>query len=179
MAKNRGRGGAASPPYDTEPPTDEEIEEMIERDIAQHEADLIAEELEQKAEARFNAEVGERLRHLREVLGLTLTDVAKRLEVTRQTLSNYESGRTPLRASVIRELAEMYEASCDWILGVKDDIEVRTSNNGRTLYMRESSPRIYPASVKTKDDMEGYDMMLQEKAMEEEERMIAEINDHY
>lgn len=84
-----------------------------------------------------------------------------------------------MRASVIRELAEMYEASCDWILRVKDDIEVRTSNNGRTLYMRESSPRIYPASVKTKDDMEGYDMMLQEKAMEEEERMIAEINDRY
>ena len=103
----------------------------------------------------------------------------RRLEVTRQTLSNYESGRTPLRARAIRELAEIYEASCDWILGLEDNIEVGTSNNGRTLYMRESSPKIYPASVKTKDAMDAYDMMMQERLAEQAERIMAEINEHF
>ena len=109
------------------------------------------------AESRFNEEVGERLRHVREVLGLQLIEVANQLNVTRQTLSNYESGRTPLRASVIRELAEIYDIPCDWILGVHDQIEIHSSSNGRTLYMRETSPRIYPASVNSNEDRQKWD----------------------
>ena len=122
------------------------------------------ERLAAEAESRFNNEVGERLRHVREVLGMTVTSVANRLNVTRQTLSNYESGRTPLRASVIRELAEIYSISCDWILGAEDNIEINvSSSDGRSLYMRESSPRLYPASVKTDADKDAWDQAWRDK----------------
>lgn len=182
MARNRKKGGVSTSP----PPTDSvvkiftnNVEPTMEDDESEPIAAVLIDEQEEDSESRFNREVGERLRHLREVLGMTLTDVARKLEVTRQTLSNYESGRTPLRASVIRELAEIYEASCDWILGVENDIEIQTNANGRSLYMRERSPQIYPASVKTEDDKHGYDMVLQEKAMEEAQRQFAEYGDQY
>ena len=180
MARRVRKGGSISPPnHSIEPMTEEDINAVLGIDGIESVTALVVDEQEEDSESSFNREVGGRLRHLREVLGMTLTDVAGRLEVTRQTLSNYESGRTPLRASVIRELAEIYEASCDWILGVKDDIEIQTNSNGRSLYMRERSPQIYPASVKTEDDKQGYDIMLQEKAMEEEERRIAEYGNQY
>ena len=182
MASNRKKGGVSTSPPPTNrivPLSAEAVEAIVEDDDSKPIAAMLADEQEEDSESRFNREVGERLRHLREVLGMTLTDVTRRLEVTRQTLSNYESGRTPLRASVIRELAEIYEASCDWILGVENDIEIQTNANGRSLYMRERSPQIYPASVKTEDDKQGYDMMLQEKAMEEAQRQFAEYGDQY
>lgn len=100
-----------------------------------------------EAEAGFNKEVGERLRHIREVHGLTITEVASRLNVTRQSLANYELGKTPVRASVMRELAEMYHVPGDWILGLRDDFEVRVEQSkGRTVTLSETSPQIVSVS---------------------------------
>lgn len=170
MAKRIGASPGGDKKVDDRVRSEEEmspegVDALIDAQVEEFNAQKEAERLAAEAEQRFNTEVGERLRHLREVLGLTVTEVANQLNVTRQTLSNYESGRTPLRASVIRELAEIYEASCDWILGTRNDIEINVmTNGGRSLYMRESSPCIYPASVKTEEEKEAWEAAQSAKA---------------
>ena len=64
------------------------------------------------------------------------------LSVTRQTLSNYESGKTPMRADVIRSLCELYGISPSWMLGIDDELYHKSLRNGRMIELREKSPSI-------------------------------------
>ncbi len=49
-----------------------------------------------------------RLRELREKAGLTVQEVAVRLETTFVTVHNWESGKPTVRLDVLPQLAEMY-----------------------------------------------------------------------
>ncbi len=91
----------------------------------------------------FDASVGERTAHLRRLLSLSQSEVAEKLGVTRQTLANYESGKTPMRASVIRQLCDIYQCSSEWILGITDLLEIYRTINGRSIRLHEISPKIW------------------------------------
>lgn len=91
---------------------------------------------------RFDREVGERAEHIRAVLSLPQQMVAEQIGVTRQTLSNYESGRTPMRAGTIRALCETYGVPASWLLGMDDELYHKSTINGRRLEIREKSPSI-------------------------------------
>lgn len=54
----------------------------------------------------FDQQVGERAKHIREILSMTMQEVADQLGVTRQTLGNHENGATPMRADVVRALCD-------------------------------------------------------------------------
>lgn len=90
----------------------------------------------------YDKAIGERAAHIRSVLSLSMSEVAERLSVTRQTLSNYESGKTPMRADVIRSLCEVYGVSPSWLLGIDDELHHKSRMNGRTIELREKSPSI-------------------------------------
>ncbi len=90
----------------------------------------------------YDVAVGERASHMRKVLSMTSNEVADRLNVTRQTLSNYESGKTPMRADVIRSLCEIYDIDPSWLLGISDEVRQRSLRNGRTIELYERSPSI-------------------------------------
>jgi len=65
--------------------------------------------------------LGKRLKQARKNKGLTQDYVAKILGTTYQTISNYERGiRDPDTDSLTR-LANLYEISIDWLLGLTDD----------------------------------------------------------
>lgn len=93
---------------------------------------------------RYDREIGERAAHIRNVLTLSQAEVATKLGVTRQTLSNYESGRTPMRAGVVRSLCEVYGILPAWLLGMTDELYYKGNNNGRSIELREQSPSIQP-----------------------------------
>ena len=90
----------------------------------------------------YDVAIGERAAHIRNVLSLSMSDVAEKLNITRQTLSNYESGRTQMRADVIRSLCEVYAISPSWLLGIDDELYHRSGRNGRVIELREESPSI-------------------------------------
>ena len=90
----------------------------------------------------YDVAVGERAAHIRNVLSLSMTEVAGNLNITRQTLSNYESGKTPMRADVIRSLCEVYGASPSWLLGIDNKLYHKSMRNGRTIELYEESPSI-------------------------------------
>lgn len=104
-----------------------------------------------RSATRFNREVGERLEHIRNVLGMSQKVVADQLGVTRQTLSNYESGRNSMSAGIVRAVCEIYCIPPSWLLGIDDELYHKATVNGRHIEIREKSPSI----ASPLDDVEG------------------------
>ena len=95
-----------------------------------------------RSATRFNREVGERLEHMRNILGMSQQVVADQLGVTRQTLSNYESGRNSMSAGNVRAVCEIYRIPPTWLLGIDDELYLKATVNGRHIEIREKSPSI-------------------------------------
>jgi transcriptional regulator with XRE-family HTH domain len=59
----------------------------------------------------------DRLRNLRQDNDITQLDLAKRLHVTRQTLSNWETQKSEPNNEFLIRLADYFEVSTDYLLG--------------------------------------------------------------
>lgn len=69
-------------------------------------------------------ELGQRLRELRTLAGLTLDEAGKRIGASKQTLYKYETGIiTNIPLDKIEELAKLYRVSPAEIMGWSDDDE--------------------------------------------------------
>lgn len=72
---------------------------------------------------------GERLKSLRKKKGLTIEQVAEMLELGRSTYAGYETeGRKPQLETIIK-LAQFYNTSADYILGLTDNPQSREEEN--------------------------------------------------
>lgn len=67
-----------------------------------------------------------RLRFLRNEKGESLEKIAKFLNVTIQTISNYETEKRDMTPDTILKLSEYFEVSTDYLLGKSD---IRTPNS--------------------------------------------------
>lgn len=62
----------------------------------------------------------------RELRGLKQKDLAKKLGITTQALSNFERGKAPFPAGRVRRLARALDMEIDlMIMGIVDDYEMR------------------------------------------------------
>lgn len=61
-----------------------------------------------------------RIRDLREDSDLNQTQVAEKLNITQQQYQLYESGKREIKLSLIIELAQFYNVSIDYIVGLTD-----------------------------------------------------------
>lgn len=61
--------------------------------------------------------IGERLKLLRESRGLSQSELARRIGVPNQSVSNYERGFRQPPAEFIHKVADFYEVSVDYLLG--------------------------------------------------------------
>ena len=95
-------------------------------------------------EKKYDAQIGERAKHIREVLGITRSEVADMLGVNPASITNYEHGKTPMRASTIRSLCGIYGVSATWLLGIEDTLHYKGEINGRKVEIIEESPSIEP-----------------------------------
>ena len=68
-----------------------------------------------------------RIKQLREEKRMTQIRLGIELEVNQVTISGYESGRSYPSIPVLIKMSKLFNASCDYILGVSD---VRTVMNG-------------------------------------------------
>ena len=62
-----------------------------------------------------------RIRALREDHDLKQRDVAERLHCSQQVYSNYELGQRDIPTSVLIALAELYQVSVDYLLGLTNN----------------------------------------------------------
>jgi transcriptional regulator with XRE-family HTH domain len=85
------------------------------------------------------AEVGGRLRRLRERRGVTLTALAAKTGISKSTLSRLENGQRKPSLELLLPLAEAYHVPLDELVGAPrvGDPRVRTrprTRNGRLVY---------------------------------------------
>ena len=84
-----------------------------------------------------------RARYVREVLGLSTTYVGEMLGLMRQTLTNYESGRTRIPASVLFGMGRLYGVDADWLVGIADTLVIEvTKPDGREMRLTERFPPV-------------------------------------
>lgn len=64
--------------------------------------------------------MGERIKELRKKSGMTQTDLAKKLGVTKGTISTWETGNRTPSFDALDTMGELFEASMDYIMGKAD-----------------------------------------------------------
>lgn len=85
-------------------------------------------------EEECNKIISDRIRYTRNLLNISLEDIADKLNITRQTLSNYENNRTPIKASIIYSLSKLYSVSSDWLLGITDHVYIKQDYDEYSVY---------------------------------------------
>lgn len=75
-----------------------------------------------------------RLKDLREDNDLKQEEVAKILNTTKQSYSNYERGYRKLSIEDLIKLADFYNVSADYIIGRTDNPEMNTSTTTNIKY---------------------------------------------
>lgn len=73
-------------------------------------------------------ELGNKIVQKRKDLGLTQTELAESLNVTRQTVSRWEAGSIMPDIDKIADIASLLGVSCDYLL--KDDVKEETAVTG-------------------------------------------------
>lgn len=63
----------------------------------------------------------ERLRQARTAIGLTGAQVGQKLDVTRGTISGWETGRYSPNPEQLIQLCQVLAVSADWLLGLRQD----------------------------------------------------------
>ena len=67
-------------------------------------------------------EINEALKRFRRAKGLRKhEDVSQAIGITRQSYTFYESGRTIPSATVIKKMAQAFDVSADYLLGLSDE----------------------------------------------------------
>ena len=84
--------------------------------------------------------VGERIKRLRKNIGLTQSDLAEKLNLECAAVSKYETNRVPLTQESLIKLAEIFNVSTDYLLGL---------NESKTI----NEPIEIAASMKDKADL--------------------------
>ena len=64
--------------------------------------------------------IGESLKRFRKEFNLTQTNVADKLGILQQTYYKYENNRVTPSADVVIKLADAYDVSADYLLGLSD-----------------------------------------------------------
>ena len=64
--------------------------------------------------------LGTRIKELRKEFGLSQVDLAARMEVTKQTISNWENGNIQPSIDMLVSLANVFNVTTDYLLGLDD-----------------------------------------------------------
>ncbi len=92
-----------------------------------------------------------RLKYLREKKDLSQLELGKILNLTQQTINNYENGKREPNQEILQKIADYFKVSVDYLLGRSDDPKLRQITDPALLkeieeakkMMKEASERIY------------------------------------
>src|SRR4030043_2298735 len=71
-----------------------------------------------------NKKIGQRIKKLREEIGMNQQDLAGKLGILRPTISQIENGERKIRADELMKLSEILNTSVQYLLGIEDKPEV-------------------------------------------------------
>jgi len=71
--------------------------------------------------------IAERIKNLRMQCGMTQSDLAKRLNITRSSVNAWEMGISIPSTQFVVELAQLFRVSSDYLLGLSDSAMINTT----------------------------------------------------
>ena len=71
--------------------------------------------------------IAEKIKLLRNVRGMTQTDLAKKLNITRSSVNAWEMGISIPSTTYIVELAQLFHVSTDYLLGLEQNSSIDIS----------------------------------------------------
>ena len=71
--------------------------------------------------------VADRIKRLREQYGITQSELAKQLGITRSSVNAWEMGISSPSTQYIVELASIFDVSTDFLLGVENTVSINVS----------------------------------------------------
>jgi DNA-binding XRE family transcriptional regulator len=74
----------------------------------------------ERSDKEQTGEISERIKFLREELGVTQEDVSKALGYTRQAIVHYEQGKTVPNADKIKSLCKYFKVTSDYLIGLSN-----------------------------------------------------------
>lgn len=78
-----------------------------------------------------------RLKELRELSGMTQEELGRKVNTTRQTISNYEKGKRNADYTMLEALADTFNVDIGYLLGQTDKTTVIPSNNDINTSFKE------------------------------------------
>lgn len=66
------------------------------------------------------AELKDRLKELRQEKRLIQDELAKKLNISRNTITRYENGTRQPNINTVKKIAELFDISTDYLLGISD-----------------------------------------------------------
>ncbi len=80
----------------------------------------------------------ERVKELRNSLGINQVEFGKRINVSKQCISNWESGYIQPSIDMLIRIAETFSVSADYLLGLSDKptLDVEGLTNEQILHLR-------------------------------------------
>lgn len=95
----------------------------------------------------------ERLKEARKEKKLTQEMLAKKINTTKGTISNYENGHSTPSNEILRELADVLDVSVDYLLGRSDEKTIAEKNNPPIEVFRKRLKQCREAKGLTYDDL--------------------------
>jgi transcriptional regulator with XRE-family HTH domain len=92
-----------------------------------------------------------RLRALREKMGISQTELAKRMGIVRPTYSNYEAGNREPDFDTIKRLADFFSVSIDYLL--ENDLDATKTDKAKNAVDNPKYARLPIQKKKIIDDM--------------------------
>lgn len=72
--------------------------------------------------------IGKKIRELRKSLGITQSELAKKLGVSPSTIGMYEQGRREPDNKILLNLCKIFDTTTDYLLGKSDNAHTETHN---------------------------------------------------
>jgi len=91
---------------------------------------------------RFNKRLGNKIKKLREQIGLSQEDLARRLKISRVAVSQIESGQRRIRADEIAMLSKIFNITSDILLNLEKNITVVLEKEDESLVKKKPEVRI-------------------------------------
>ncbi|MFC0905859.1 helix-turn-helix domain-containing protein [Clostridium sp. MT-14] len=121
-----------------------------------------------------NATLGDRIRILREEKSISQLELAKTLNIANTTLSQYESGKRIPSDSIKKKIAEYFNVSLDYLMGLTDS----KTNNPRPKLSEKDERDIKKDLNKTLEQLENSQdgLMFDGEPMDDETRELLRIS---
>lgn len=108
---------------------------------------------------------GRRLAAQRKILGMTQEEAAKKIGISRSTLSKYELGKLNPSETIWVKIAQVYKMPVEFLRG--DDLMIDTCESGEIIFTKQEK--------KLADDKKLISLTIKKELV----KLLREINDRY